>query len=604
MKALYKGGLTSKNSLWSYIKNYKFRSIFIKNFLVVLLLIMVPLAGLHVLVFRYIDGAMREEISRASLGELIRIRDSIDIVISEAERLSIRLGSNQDVEWLLSRKLIKSQQDYPTIQRIRRIQDQLQISTLTNPYIHKIMLYSRYNDYVVTASNAGSLDKFGHEWWYNEYNHQKNKDSLWFSTLKPPDGNVAEMTLFRYLFADTQPEREGLFMVSLGANELDPLLKEHTPAQEVYIVDKDGVVVYSPNFASSNERFEHIHPDLSEVLLGNTSSQVTQKDGKSYVITSAPSSGRGWTYILLVPLEKYTSIQGPLQSFIILLMTIGMLSSSIIAFIISLRTYQPIRRIMHLLDTNSFSLGEDKHTAPNELKYIAAAISHSIEQKEELEEELEKRYERTRKAQSIALQAQINPHMLYNTLEAVNWKVMSLTNGKNEASVMIHALSRLLRLSLATGHNVIPLRQELEHARLYVSVQQMHLFEELEVNWIINHNILDYMTVKLTLQPIIENAMYHGIKPSGRKGIVSIIGYEEVETIVLKIKDNGVGMNDMHSRKINRSFGSDEIKETQHIGLSNVDQRIKLIFGKKYGLKIRGKEGKGTIVEIRIPKIK
>jgi two-component system sensor histidine kinase YesM len=240
--------------------------------------------------------------------------------------------------------------------------------------------------------------------------------------------------------------------------------------------------------------------------------------------------------------------------------------------------------------------------AVNEIKYIAAAIVHSREQKKEMEEELTRRYGMMSKAQAIALQAQINPHMLYNTLEAINWKVMRLTFGKNEASVMIHTLSRLLRLSLSTGENIIPLRAEMEHARLYVEVEQLHYKDQLKVFWKINEKILDYLTVKLTLQPIIENAIYHGIKPSGRPGVISIIGYEDMQSVILKIKDNGVGISQVLADKINQGFQSDEIKEDAHIGLSNVNQRIRLIFGKPYGIKIYGKEGEGTIVEMRIPK--
>ncbi|WJH33658.1 histidine kinase [Paenibacillus sp. CC-CFT747] len=240
--------------------------------------------------------------------------------------------------------------------------------------------------------------------------------------------------------------------------------------------------------------------------------------------------------------------------------------------------------------------------AVNEIKYIAATIQDSSEQKKEMEEELRRRYEMMSKAQAIALQAQINPHMLYNTLEAVNWKVMRLTKGKNEASVMIHTLSRLLRLSLSRGENIIPLRTEMEHARLYVEVQQLHYKDQLEVAWKINGSILDYLTVKLTLQPIIENAIYHGIKPSDRPGMITIIGYEETNAVVLKIKDNGVGISQPLADRINLGFQSNEIKEDEHIGLSNVNQRIRLIFGEPYGLRIFGKEGEGTLVEMRIPK--
>jgi two-component system sensor histidine kinase YesM len=289
------------------------------------------------------------------------------------------------------------------------------------------------------------------------------------------------------------------------------------------------------------------------------------------------------------------------------LVALGLASSLIIAFLISVRTYQPIRGLLSLIEGGQPKLRGGKRQSSgswNEMKYLAATIVQSQEQQKAMEEELERRYKMMSRAQAVALQAQINPHMLYNTLEAVNWKVMRLTGGKNEASAMVHALSRLLRLSLTTGDSIIPLQTELEHARLYVEVQQMHYKDELEVIWKINDGILEHMTVRLTLQPIIENAIYHGIKPSNRPGMITVTGYAGTNFVIVRIKDNGVGISPALADRINQSFASPHIRESDHIGLSNVNQRIRLIFGEAFGLRITGVEGQGTIVEMRLPKRK
>lgn len=598
--------MKGKATFWTYIKNYKFNSIFIKNFVVILLLLMVSLLCVHYLVYLYNDSTMKEEVSRSSLSELIRIRDTVDIIMAEAESLSIRLGSDSNVAFFLREDSIEYPLSYAIIERIRKVQDLLRILALTNPYIKNIQIYSGRSHYLLTVANGGHLDKHDHEWWYKDYLDKKDKSKYWISTLVPPGDGLSEVILFRQLPVSSKIQ-DSLLLIGIGAAQLDPLLKENTPEQEIYILDQDGRIVYTPNQVRIHQSIEVYQPDWSAPLPGKTHSEVIYSGGRAHIVSMAPSSGREWTYLSIVPLEMYESSQSQFRSFIILLVVSGIVSSLIIAFIISVKTYQPIHGILSLLENPYPSGWEAKNKASgslNEMKFIAATIIQSREQKEELEKELELRYEMMSKAQAIALQAQINPHMLYNTLEAVNWKVMRLTNGKNEASTMIHALSRLLRLSLSTGSNIISLREELEHARLYVEVQQMHYKDELEINWKINGNILDYMTVKLTLQPIIENAIYHGIKPSGRGGVISIIGYEEIQAVVLRMKDNGVGMDMFQVEKINQSFNLNQIKESDHIGLSNVNQRIKLVFGEPYGLKVFGKEGGGTIVEMRLPKRK
>lgn len=598
--------MKGKPTLWAYIKNYKFNSIFIKNFVVVLFLLMVPLVGVYYLVFVYNDSTMRDEVSRASVSELTRIRDTVDIIMAEAESLSIRLGTDPDVELFLREDLVKYPLDYSVISRIRRIQDILGISNLTNPYVDKIQLYSGSgrNDYLLSASNGGKLDKFEHRWWYEEYTEKKTERKFWISTLKQSDSMEYAVVLFRQL-PISGAKQDGLLIVNIGATQLEPLLKEITPEQEIYIVDRTGKIIYTQDQRLINQSIETQHPQLPVPLFGTTYSDIIHDDGMDRIVSAVPSSRGEWTYLSVVPLELYASRQNQLRSFFGLLITIGVVSSLLIAFLISVKTYQPIHGILNLLESSHPPMMDFKNKtsgAINEIKYIAAAIVHSREQKKEMEEELTRRYGMMSKAQAIALQAQINPHMLYNTLEAINWKVMRLTFGKNEASVMIQTLSRLLRLSLSTGENIIPLRAEMEHARLYVEVEQLHYKDQLKVFWKINEKILDYLTVKLTLQPIIENAIYHGIKPSGRPGVISIIGYEDMQSVILKIKDNGVGISQVLADKINQGFQSDEIKEDAHIGLSNVNQRMRLIFGKPYGIKIYGKEGEGTIVEMRIPK--
>ncbi|WJH33660.1 hypothetical protein N6H14_27170 [Paenibacillus sp. CC-CFT747] len=195
--------MKGKPTLWTDIKTYKFNSIFIKTFIVVFFLLMVPLVCLHYLVFIYNDSSMREEISRASLNELTRIRDNVDLIMAEAESLSIRLGNDPDIEVFLKEDLFDYPLDYSTISRIRRIQHILGISILTNPYVETIQLYSGSgkNDYLLSETSGGTLDKFDHQWWYDEFSTRRDGRNFWIRSLPKPVRDTFEhyLVLFRKL---------------------------------------------------------------------------------------------------------------------------------------------------------------------------------------------------------------------------------------------------------------------------------------------------------------------------------------------------------------------------------------------------------------------
>jgi two-component system sensor histidine kinase YesM len=655
--------------LWSYIKNYKFNSLFIKNFLKIFFLLMVPMGLIHLLVFQYNDSLMREEIRTSSRSELLRIRDTIDIIMEEIQSLTLRLAYSADVQTLLAKEQIEYPMDYATISQIQRVQQGLKQAIVTNAYVSGIQIKLNESDYMIQESSGGTADKYmvraseqirpaeqmqsedqagGMEQSRTEDQKTLSEDQKTRSEDESPGTKQAEsggQTLSEHLgspedtrgmagaaVTDLEPERldastvgqgpysipimreisgaengnQGQVTASIDVFHLERLLRKHSPEQQIYIVNRNGRIVYAQEQERAGRFLEAVEPQLWEKT-GSISGEAAQSyDAGNRVISAAASSIEDWVYISAEPLMLYQSRQSQLNSFIATLILVAAASGLVLAFLISVSAYQPIRAIHNLLENGSDPRGwwekDRKHQgALNELRYIASAILRSKVHNEQLEEELERRYEAVNKAQAIALYAQINPHFLYNTLEAINWKVLRLARGKNDASVMLHSLSRLLRLALMTGERIIPLRKELEHAKLYTDLQQLRYGEELEVVWQVDEELLDCSIVKLSLQPLIENAILHGTQPSRRKGIICIRGYQEEKQLVLEIRDNGAGMSPEMAADMNERLKSMEIAEDSHIGLSNVNQRIRLIFGDQYGLLLFSQIGEGTVVVMRLP---
>ena len=207
-----------------------------------------------------------------------------------------------------------------------------------------------------------------------------------------------------------------------------------------------------------------------------------------------------------------------------------------------------------------------------------------------------------RKSELDALQSQINPHFLYNTLESITWMVEAQ---ENEAAVrMISELAKLLRVSLSRGKTIIPIKDELQHSRSYMNIQLARYKERFKTEFRIEEEIENCCIVKLVIQPILENAIYYGVgnMDEDDDGMIIVSGKKKDEDILITIEDNGMGMRE----EVLENILTDNSKVPKHgsgVGVINVHSRIRLMFGEKYGLSIESEPDEGTRVTIRIPAI-
>jgi two-component system sensor histidine kinase YesM len=229
-------------------------------------------------------------------------------------------------------------------------------------------------------------------------------------------------------------------------------------------------------------------------------------------------------------------------------------------------------------------------------------VQKSYEQIEKLMDEIIRQQNERRKSELDALQSQINPHFLYNTLESITWMVEAQ---ENEAAVcMISELAKLLRVSLSRGKTIIPIKDELQHSRSYMNIQLARYKERFKTEFRIEEEIENYCIVKLVIQPILENAIYYGVGNMDEDdgGMIIVSGKKKDEDILITIEDNGMGMRE----EVLENILTDNSKVPKHgsgVGVINVHSRIRLMFGEEYGLSIESEPDEGTRVTIRIPAI-
>lgn len=233
-----------------------------------------------------------------------------------------------------------------------------------------------------------------------------------------------------------------------------------------------------------------------------------------------------------------------------------------------------------------------------EVQELSDSFEHMVLRIQELMTTVREEEINLRKTELKALQAQINPHFLYNTLDSIAWMC---EQGRNADAVrMVHALARLFRISISRGHELIPIAKEIEHAESYLQIQMYRYKNQFTYDFDVDPDCLGYYCNKITLQPIIENSINHGLDLMVDEGRIDVLVRQDGDDIVFSIRDNGVGMSEEQIEAIMQHGPTDRTG----IGIKNVNDRLKIYFGKSYGLHITSEPDVGTCVEIRMPKIK
>jgi len=290
----------------------------------------------------------------------------------------------------------------------------------------------------------------------------------------------------------------------------------------------------------------------------------------------------------------------------LLVLGAALIFSLVAAWFISGSISKPIRELRKMTASVAEGNLDVRVENPNldEVAALGNSFNIMIEKIKELIERSKSEQENLKKSELKALQAQINPHFLYNTLDTIVW--MAEANNTEQVIEIVKAFSSFFRIALSKGKDWIPVRNEIEHIRSYLTIQKIRYRDILDFSIDVDENILNCSILKLTLQPIVENALYHGIKNKRELGLIRIYGRMlEDNRILFEVIDNGIGIDKEKLDEINSELNSgseDHINKDSGFGLNNVHKRIKLYYGKQYGLNIKSEYLIGTTVSITIPR--
>lgn len=359
-----------------------------------------------------------------------------------------------------------------------------------------------------------------------------------------------------------------------------------------FIMDDEGNIVYHPQQQLIYAGLKNEEAELIREL--REGSHI--KDGVIYTV--APVVNCNWKIIGVSFVDELITSKVYMLTQMIIILLIIVVFTTAIASVISIRSFsRPAKELAGAMkhfekEGEQFEFHEVGGTL--EIQSLSDSFGHMVLRIQALMEKARQEEIALRKTELKALQAQINPHFLYNTLDSIAWMCEEERN--KEAVEMVNALARLFRISISKGHELIPISDEIKHAQYYLKIQQYRYKNKFKYAFDVDEKCVNYLCNKITLQPLIENAIYHGLDMVD-EGEIDIRVYEDGEDIVMTVTDNGVGMTQEQCQSILCS-------DANHgIGIKNVNDRIKIYFGQKYGLSVTSELDEGTSVVIRMPKI-
>lgn len=580
------------------LKRWFDKSLKRKLSILLLLAVVVPLLATGVVSYRIASSVTEEKEKLSGMNTLRQVADKLDFIIRDVENMSIFIIGQKDVQMYLER-------DEVDVSQYSLLVGFLTNLAFSKKYISDITITSIYdypslsNSTILSSGLPELLEqhqteyKAGPKWWTPLYENSTT------------DGWKQVISLVRPIRSMNNFQTLGTLSISIDEKEIRKYLKNSGWEQKgnVLLVDKDLRILSSDNENWLNASLGAVVPDL-QVGEGNGSfNHTVGKEQNTILYFTLP--GLQWKLIGIIPTEIYTAQ----NTYVLTVTAVAIGIAVLFAVALVLLFIMWVTRPLTVLTKTMKDINPDEEIPTYEVKSKdeVGLLLHSFNKLSDrigrLKEQVQKNEAMKKEADILALQAQINPHFLYNTLSSIHW--IALMNKDKQIADMVGALSDFLRFSLNKGEEFCTVQQEVAHAKNYAYIMSRRFQDKFEIAFYIDPELLTLPMLKLLLQPLIENSIMHGIQKKKEKAFIYVHGERNGSSITFVVEDTGIGITEDKLRQIRRELGGTAVTAPEPgksgYGLRNVHHRLLLHYGHERGLIIESVPGSGTRISFTIP---
>ena len=396
---------------------------------------------------------------------------------------------------------------------------------------------------------------------------------------------------------------QGVLLIDIAYGSLQQLLDNAAMGNQgyLYLANSSGELIYHPKIQLIDAGLEEENTPAVQNYRDGNYQEIYQGKQRDVVVKSVGYTG--WKLVGVTPRQGFSLNNLKTRLFMVFVIAFFLFLLALINSYISSRITAPIEELEKsvnaleegALDTQVYLGGS------YEIQHLGRSIGDMAKRMQTLMEDIVAEHESKRKSEFDTLQSQINPHFLYNTLDIIVWMIEN--EKKQDAVKVVTALARFFRISLSRGKSIIPVKDELEHVRNYLMIQQMRFKNKFTYQIQADEQVLSLASLKLMLQPLVENAIYHGMEFMDGDGEIVVKVCRQQESLLFMIQDNGLGMTKEQVQGLLTEKNHSSSRRGSGIGVKNVNERIRLYFGEEYGLSIQSEPDEGTVVKICLPAV-
>lgn len=590
--------------------------------LLFLLFAIVPSVGLGLLVNWTVERVVERQVEGHTMQLIGKVNEALNSKMENLQNMTYLIAFDPDIDAFMNGKMppnddagiepMNMDTNAETEQnRLYGIKQTLQGFTTLYPEIAGIVLVNGSGDYISNEMYPRTEQSLIQENWYQK---ASANPGIFMVLGQPKERNLTThvrykddeiVTVARSITDEASGRVRGVIMIDLKLRSVSQAARNVTLGKSGYVMvtDSEGQSVYKPE----HPLIEHIPTDWFPS--GESGTFTADTEGGTLLFMYQSSTFTGWRTVGVFPtrdsISEVRQIQFYVVSFVFVVCLFGLSASLWFSRSIA----QPIFRLMSYMrraETGNLRPGRWSDRA-DEIGMLGNSYNRMLAQIRQLISLNELRERQKRDAEMRSLQEHIKPHFLYNTLDTIHW--MARKEGAEDVSGMVGALSRLFRIGLSKGQDYIPLHSEIEHMTSYLQIQQTRYRDRLQYTLNIPEELRDLFVLKLLLQPLIENAIYHGIKGRRGPGHIRVEARLEHNRLLLTVQDNGAGMSNERLAEMQHLLeaplasleASSPGMTGKSYGMLNVQARLRLSFGDEYGIVLESQEGEGTIVTIIHP---